>query len=285
MIRLGPEHVSNGRLTCRQKKTGAEIDIPILPQLEAAIAGMPSLSTQRVFLETQFGEAFTETGFYNWFTDKARKAGVPKGRSPHGLRKACCRRLAEAGCSPHEIMSVSGHETLKEVERYTKAANRARLANSAMAALQSAQERGAELGKRDSELANRVGIVSQSSIQVPVFAQEKTGRGGEGGIRTLGTVTRTPVFETGLFNHSSTSPTKTPHRRWPKSRRQPSFSQSSPRRDSKRMTATQRLRRKRPNFWMAPKPPDVISAACPVLFRSAVEMLSGNAYNKAQTSQ
>jgi hypothetical protein len=30
--------------------------------------------------------------------------------------------------------------------------------------------------------------------------------GGEGGIRTLGTVTRTPVFETGLFNHSSTSP-------------------------------------------------------------------------------
>ncbi|MGO8952210.1 MAG: tyrosine-type recombinase/integrase [Rhodomicrobium sp.] len=84
---------------------------------------MPSLSERKFFLETQFGEAFTERGFYNWFTDKARKAGVPKGRSPHGLRKACCRRLAEAGCSPHENMSVSGHETLKEVEHYTKAAN------------------------------------------------------------------------------------------------------------------------------------------------------------------
>ena len=34
----------------------------------------------------------------------------------------------------------------------------------------------------------------------------KSSLGGEGGIRTLGTVTRTPVFETGLFNHSSTSP-------------------------------------------------------------------------------
>ncbi len=30
--------------------------------------------------------------------------------------------------------------------------------------------------------------------------------GGEGGIRTHGTLARTPVFETGLFNHSSTSP-------------------------------------------------------------------------------
>src|SRR5208282_1422184 len=30
--------------------------------------------------------------------------------------------------------------------------------------------------------------------------------GGEGGIRTLGTVSRTPVFKTGAFNHSATSP-------------------------------------------------------------------------------
>ena len=162
-----------GRLVYRQKKTGAEIDIPLLPQLEAAIAAMPSLAKQTVFFETQFGEAFTETGFYNWFTDKARKAGVPKGRSPHGLRKACCRRLAEAGCSAHEIMSVSGHETLKEVERYTKAANRAKLADNAMAALQTAQKAGAELGKRDSELANRCEIVSQTSSQAPVISREK----------------------------------------------------------------------------------------------------------------
>jgi hypothetical protein len=30
--------------------------------------------------------------------------------------------------------------------------------------------------------------------------------GGEGGIRTPGTVSRTPVFKTGAFNHSATSP-------------------------------------------------------------------------------
>jgi integrase len=183
-VLLGPQHVSGGRLIYRQKKTGAEINIPLLPQLGFAIAAMPSFAEQGYFLETQYGEAFTETGFYNWFTDKARKAGVPKGRSPHGLRKACCRRLAEAGCSPHEIMSVSGHETLKEVERYTKAANRAHLADSAMATLQTAQKAGVELGKRESKLANALKDVSQSITQAPDFKQEKIGDGGVGGIRT-----------------------------------------------------------------------------------------------------
>ena len=160
-VRLKLINVSGGRLIYRQKKTEAEINIPLLPQLEAAIAAMPLRDGQELFLETQFGQAFTETGFYNWFTDKARRAGVPKGRSPHGLRKASCRRLAEAGCSPHEIMSVSGHVTLKEVERYTKAANRALLANSAIAALQTAQKEGVELGKPYSELANPLRLLAK----------------------------------------------------------------------------------------------------------------------------
>jgi len=206
VVRLKRTNVLDGRLIYRQRKTDAEINIPLLPQLEAAIAAMPMRVGQELFLETQYGEAFTETGFYNWFADKARKAGVPKGRSPHGLRKACCRRLAEAGCSPHEIMSVSGHVTLKEVERYTRAANRARLANSAIATLQMAQKGEGNLGKPDSKLANMVGTVSQSSIQVPVSTQEKTGDGGEGGIRTLETVSRLHAFQACAFNHSATSP-------------------------------------------------------------------------------
>lgn len=32
------------------------------------------------------------------------------------------------------------------------------------------------------------------------------GDGGEGGIRTHGTLARTPVFKTGAFDHSATSP-------------------------------------------------------------------------------
>lgn len=50
----------------------------------------------------------------------------------HGLRKAACRRLAEIGCSAPEIAAISGHKSLKEVQRYIEEANQARLAQSAM---------------------------------------------------------------------------------------------------------------------------------------------------------
>jgi hypothetical protein len=56
------------------------------------------------------------------------------------LRKAACRRLAEAGCSANEIASISGHTTLKEVARYTKAVDQARMARNAMARTTTAQK-------------------------------------------------------------------------------------------------------------------------------------------------
>jgi len=72
----------------------------------------------------------------NAFSEQFRKwcdaAGLPKRCKPHGLRKAACRRLAEAGCSANEIMAISGHATMKELVRYTKAADQARLARNAM---------------------------------------------------------------------------------------------------------------------------------------------------------
>ena len=42
----------------------------------------------------------------------------------------------EMGYSPHEIMVITGHKRLKEVERYTKEAEQKRLAKSAMGKFQ-----------------------------------------------------------------------------------------------------------------------------------------------------
>ena len=53
---------------------------------------------------------------------------MPQSCKPHGLRKAACRIMAESDCTPHEIKSVSGHRTLREVERYTAAVDNKRLA-------------------------------------------------------------------------------------------------------------------------------------------------------------
>ena len=53
--------------------------------------------------------------------------------APHrGCQKIDNRRLAEAGCSASEIMAITGHKTLAEVERYTRAAGQEQLARRAI---------------------------------------------------------------------------------------------------------------------------------------------------------
>lgn len=126
VIRMGRQHVHDGVMTVRQEKTGTRLSIPLHPVLRADIGLLPS--GQLTFLMTQAGVPFTSAGFGNWFVERARMAGLPAGCSAHGLRKAGARRLAEAGCTAHEIMSIGGWKTLKEVERYTRAADQSRLA-------------------------------------------------------------------------------------------------------------------------------------------------------------
>src|SRR5215469_12424111 len=80
------------------------------------------------FLVTDNGKPYSAAGFGGWFRNQCDAAGIPKGYSAHGLRHAGATRLAEHGCTDHEIMAWGGWTTLKEVERYTKKADRKRLA-------------------------------------------------------------------------------------------------------------------------------------------------------------
>jgi len=133
VIRMGRQHVRNGVITIRQSKTNTEVSIPLHAQLAAALGEMPNANL--TFLLTAAGKPFTPAGFGNWFRDCVRDAQLPDGLAAHGLRKAACRRLAEAGCSTNEIMSISGHRNLTEVSRYTEAANRARMAERAISSI------------------------------------------------------------------------------------------------------------------------------------------------------
>lgn len=130
VVRLGRQHVRDGVFSIRQVKTGALVTVPVLPELEAELAQVPT--NRMTFLETN-GRPRSPNGFYNMFIFWCEQAGIPAGLSPHGLRKSCGRRLAEAGCSAHEIMAILGHETLSEAQKYTKDADRKRLAASGMA--------------------------------------------------------------------------------------------------------------------------------------------------------
>jgi integrase len=129
-VRMGRQHIRNGVLSIVQQKTGQDVHVPLHPELKAAIDSLPF--DNLTFLVTAQGKPFSPAGFTNWFRDVAREAGLPDGLSPHGLRKATCRRLAEAGCTPHEIMAISGHRSLAEVTRYTVEAGRKGLAQRAV---------------------------------------------------------------------------------------------------------------------------------------------------------
>lgn len=133
VVRMGRQHVRNGVLSITQQKTGQDVHIPLHPDLKTGLDSLPLDNLS--FLVTAQGRPFTPPGFTNWFRDMVREAGLPDGLSPHGLRKATCRRLAEAGCTPHQIMAISGHRSLAEVTRYTVAAGRKDLAAQAMLAL------------------------------------------------------------------------------------------------------------------------------------------------------
>ncbi|MFY9834569.1 MAG: tyrosine-type recombinase/integrase, partial [Methylocystis sp.] len=76
---------------------------------------------REAFISTGNGKAFTAAGLGNAFREWMRQAALPEKLSLHGLRKATGRRLAEAGCTPHQIMAILGHKSLSEAERYTKA--------------------------------------------------------------------------------------------------------------------------------------------------------------------
>jgi integrase len=130
VVRIGRQHVRNGALHLTQGKTGAELVIPVHPELATIIAATPS--DQLTYLVTEYGQPFTPAGFGNWFRAQCNAAGLPRECAAHGLRKAACRRLAEAGASANVIAAISGHRTLREVERYTRAADQARMARAGM---------------------------------------------------------------------------------------------------------------------------------------------------------
>jgi integrase len=111
-------------LSVDTEKTGAIVEIPIMPPLRQAIASPPA--GDFVFLLNRLGRPYSKEVLGNEFREWCKEAGV-SGRL-HGIRKALGGLLADAGCSSYEIAAILGHEKISTTEIYTKTANRRRLA-------------------------------------------------------------------------------------------------------------------------------------------------------------
>jgi integrase len=130
VVRMAWTDLKGDAIEVIQQKTGARLTIRLHPELQEILQHWPR--SHIAILTTVFGKPFSVAGFGNMMADAIKAAGLSARCVPHGLRKAAARRLAEVGCSEKQIAAVTGHTTLKEVARYTRAANQERLAADAV---------------------------------------------------------------------------------------------------------------------------------------------------------
>lgn len=131
-IRFGEGNIDrDGWLVFCQQKTGGEVSVPVrraLPEfaegmaddLEQMLRAIDARSERHLtFLTTSSGKSRSSKSVSQWFAAKVRAAGIVD-RTAHGLRKTRAIALVEAEATHHQVGAWTGHESLKEIERYAK---------------------------------------------------------------------------------------------------------------------------------------------------------------------
>ncbi len=135
------------------RTTAKKLKITIIPSLQAALDAMPKpergTELPLAFLTNEYGRKFASAGsFGNRFADWCNQAGLKpvvcddgkvRNFRAHGLRKAALRALAHAGCSGVEMLHVSGHSSLKQLQEYLDEVEQETMADHAMDKLEAAE--------------------------------------------------------------------------------------------------------------------------------------------------
>jgi integrase len=121
----------------KQRKTGVELFIPVHPKLQQHLEKMKlrpkaqrGWAQNRILLNFQ-GHPWNGETLRAAFKRHSAKIGL-RGKMLHGVRKTTASILGEIGCTVLQIMSITGHQSMKEVQRYTAGAEKRKLAQEAM---------------------------------------------------------------------------------------------------------------------------------------------------------
>jgi integrase len=100
-----------GFIKLKQSKTGRKVEIPATRRLRAVLDGIPRNSP--VILTNKLGRPWQGNSFRKAWGAATRKAGIT-GLTFHDIRGTAVTRLSEAGCTPQEIATITGH-SLRDV--------------------------------------------------------------------------------------------------------------------------------------------------------------------------
>jgi integrase len=93
------------RIELKQKKTGRRVRV-VTRRLRSVLENTPRVSP--VILTNSYGRPWLQRSFQGAWHEACRKAGVID-RTFHDIRGTTVTRLAEAGCTPKEIATITGH--------------------------------------------------------------------------------------------------------------------------------------------------------------------------------
>ncbi|WP_158279418.1 tyrosine-type recombinase/integrase [Falsochrobactrum shanghaiense] len=131
---LGPQHRKIDefrlRLFKNRNRTPVDIVIPIHPILLAVLD--QQTITGLTYLQTEFGKPFSVKGLGNRISDWFRQAGLPHLTS-HSVRKGLATDQAHNEATDNMLEAMFGWRDAKTSKVYTRNAERARLARSAVA--------------------------------------------------------------------------------------------------------------------------------------------------------
>jgi site-specific recombinase XerC len=150
---IGSQHVRVGKLVWRPHKTlrstGKQLSIRITAECQAALDAIPDGTRADgvlTFIVGENGKPFgSAASFGVRFAKWCRHAGLKpvlcddgrvRSYRAHGLRKAALRALAHAGATGVELMSVSGHSSLAQVQAYIDEVDQEKAADAAISKLE-----------------------------------------------------------------------------------------------------------------------------------------------------
>lgn len=116
--------------------------IPATPELRAELDAWRPDPAAGPILTTKFGAPWRiGSNLSKQLGDALGKIdGFPAKRNIHGLRKLAATRLAQAGCTLHEIAAITGHQSLGMIQLYTRSVDQERAAESASEKLERRKE-------------------------------------------------------------------------------------------------------------------------------------------------
>jgi integrase len=147
LVKMTWADLNGDAMRVAQEKTQVKLAIPVLPVLKAHLEAWRATTTVVDISGKAVGPILRADSGKPWKGGNlsaqlslhlAKIDGFPPGRNVHGLRKLAAAMLAQAGCTAHEIMAITGHKTLAMVAHYTKSVDQWQAAQAAMAKLAAA---------------------------------------------------------------------------------------------------------------------------------------------------